>query len=255
MNIYRVKFSKSELSKLPEDEQIFLFQMAHFLNEISMLHKCLVMSGNGLSTSNEIERQGQVSLSIFFLRLLAGKLKEGWEMLQKDYFGSKLSRYYKKELTLSGRDSLKKLEQYFAGENVVSFIRNEFSFHYGKGKIKDGKGKFREVLKEVLSKAIDSEIFEMALSEEATSLYAFSDIMVHKAIFEYLEPSDIEKSLKKLMDEVVRDVSRWFIDFGNECLRVTVEKLNIEYTKAEIPDPPLLREMRLPYFVKDHRKK
>ncbi len=244
MTVYKVQFSKSELSKLPEDEQIFLIQLAHFLNEVSMLHKCLVISGNGLSTSNEIERQGQVSLVLFFLRLLAGKLKEGWEMLQKDYFGSKLSRYYEKELPQMGSDSLKKLKKYFAGKNVINFVRDEFSFHYGKGEIK-----------KVLDKASDADIFEMTLSEEATSLYAFGDFMVHKAIFEYLSPSHIERSLKKLMDEVVRDVSKWFLDFGGECLLITVKKLNIDHGKIEIPDPPFLRDLKMPYFVRDHRMK
>lgn len=246
MTIYQVRFSKTELSKLPEDEQIFLLQLTHFLNEISMLHKCLVMSGNGLGTSNDIERQGQVALALFFLRLLAGKLKEGWEMLQKGYFGSKsrLSQYYESELPPIGRDSLKKLKQYFARENAINFIRDELSFHYGKGKIK-----------EVLNRTSDTDNFEMVLSEEATSLYSFSDFMVHKALFEYFEPSGIEKSLKKLMDEVVRDVSKWFLDFGGECLLITVKKLNIDYTNIEIADPPLLRDLKLPYFVRDHRAK
>jgi hypothetical protein len=52
------------------------------------------------------------------------------------------------------------------------------------------------------------------------------------------------------MDEIIRDVSRWFLDFGGECLLVIVKKLNIDSLKEEIPDPPLLRELRLPFFVK-----
>jgi hypothetical protein len=241
MDFFRVKITKNELDKLSKEEQILLFQLTHFLNEISILQKCVVISGNGINTLNKIEKHGQISLALFFIRLLAGKLKEGWEMLQRDFFGSKLSKYYENGLPSAGKDSLNHLKKYFSGDNVINFVRNEFSFHYGKEKIKKELNKVRE-----------NEIFEMLLCEEGQGncLYTFSDFMVHKAIFSYFKQSDIEKALNKLMDEIIRDVSRWFLDFGGECLLVIVKKLNIDSLKEEIPDPPLLRELRLPFFVK-----
>lgn len=240
MTFYSIKITKAELEKLSEDEKIFLFQLAHFLNEISILNKCLVMSGNGLTTSKDkIERHGQVSLVLFFLRILAGKLEEGWQMLNRDFFNSKLSKDYEKELPPNAIDSLNKLKRYLNSKNVIKFLRNEFSFHYGK-----------EEIKKELNKVNETEIFEMFLSDEATSLYAFSDPMILRVICEYLELSDIEKASNKLLDVVSRDVTRWFLDFGNECLLLIVKKLNIDYSKTEIPDPPLLREVKLSYFVK-----
>ncbi|MEW6715524.1 MAG: hypothetical protein AB1306_10600 [Nitrospirota bacterium] len=240
MTFYNIKINKTELEKLSEDEKIFLFQLAHFLNEISILNKCFVMAGNGLTGSKDkIERHGQVALGLFFLRMLAGKLEEGWQMLQRDFFGSKLSKDYEKELPPNAIDSLNKLKRYLSSKNVIKFLRDELSFHYGK-----------EEIKKELSKASTTETFEMFISDEATSLYAFSDPMILRIICEYLELPDVEKASKKLLDGISGDVTRWFLEFANECLLLIVKKLNIDYSKTEIPNPPLLREVKLPYFVR-----
>jgi len=108
MNFFRVKITKDDLAKLSEDEQLLLFQLTHFLNELNILQKCVIMSANGINTFNEIEKHGQVSLTLFFIRLLAGKLYEGWKRLDKDFIQSKLYKTYERELSSTGQESLDK---------------------------------------------------------------------------------------------------------------------------------------------------
>jgi len=139
-----------------------------------------------------------------------------------------------------------KIKDYFRGKNnLVNIVRNKFAFHYDKEKIK-----------KELQNVDKDENLEMFLSEEGgqgNCLYAFSDLIVHRAMLRHAEPSNIGVALNKLMDEIVKNVTRWFLDFGGEYLVIIAKKLNIDYPKTEILeilDPPSLRELRLPFFVK-----
>jgi len=138
MKLSKKNIPKSKLDTLDEIEQVFFIQLMHFLNELNVLQKCVIVSSNKLESLKTIEKRGQISQAQFFIRILAGKLNEGWEMIRKDFFKTQLSREYENLLSQKGKESLSELKVYFKDKNnLVRLIRDKFAFHYDKEKIKE----------------------------------------------------------------------------------------------------------------------
>ena len=87
----------TKLRIVPEHERTLFVLLGHVVNEINVLNKTFY-----LATQFEEEPRWRVhahiSQSLVFARALVGKLNEGWELLQKGYFNSQLSREYDKHL-------------------------------------------------------------------------------------------------------------------------------------------------------------
>jgi len=239
MKLLRFNIPKSKLDAIPEDEQVFFIQLTHLLNELNILQKCVIISSTGMTSLNAVKRRGQVSQAQFFIRMLAGKLNEGWEMLKKDFFDTQLSRRYEKVLSRAGKDSLSQFKRYFTRKNNINLIRKKFAFHYDTEKIKEGIGKIPQ-----------SEALEMFISEHrGNCLYSLSDVIANWAILHSIDPSNPQRAMEILIDEVAIKVSRWFQEFGGNCISIIVEKLGLDYTEIEVSETPLIDDVRLPYFV------
>lgn len=240
MELLKVNIRKSKLDTIPENERVFFIQLTNFLNELNILQKCVFFSGNEIKSLNAIERRAQISQALFFIRMLAGKLNEGWEMLNKDFFGTQLSKEYKTALSQVGKDSLSELKRYFTRDNNVNLIRKKFAFHYDAEKI---KGEIDKIPK--------NEVLEMLISEHrGNCLYSFSDVTVNWAILNSIDPSNPARAMDTLIVEVAIKVGGWFQEFGADCVCIISEKLGLDYTGVEIPEPPLIDDVKLPYFVK-----
>lgn len=240
MKLLKVDIPKSKLDIMLKNEQVFFVQLTHMLNELNILQKCVIVSSNGLKLLRAADRRGQVSQALFFIRTLAGKLNEGWVMLERAFFKACLSKEYEKILSQGGKASLSELKRYFRGKNNVNLIRKKFAFHYDRDKIR-----------EELDKIPQSEVLEMFISEHrGNCLYSLSDAVVNWALLNSIDPSSPQRAMEILIDEVAVKVSGWFQEFGGDCIRIIVEKLDLDYTEIEIPEPPLLDDVRLPYFVK-----
>jgi len=140
---------------------------------------------------------GEVSQALFFVRMLAGKLNEGWVMLERAFFNTCLSKKYEKILSQSGKDGLSDLKRYFNGENNANLIRKKFAFHYDTDKIR-----------EELDKMLESEILEMFISEHrGNCLYSLSDAVVNWGLLNCIDPSNPRRAMEILIDEVAVKVS------------------------------------------------
>ena len=158
------------MDTLDEIEQVFFIQLMHFLNELIVLQKCVIVSSNKLESLKPIEKRGQISQAQFFIRTLAGKLYEGWEMIRKDFFKTQLSREYESLLSQKGKESLSELKIYFKDKNnLVHLIRDKFAFHYDKEKIKEQTDKIPQ---EALLEVYTSE-------QPANCLYSLSDTIIN----------------------------------------------------------------------------
>jgi len=135
MKLSKINIPKSKLDTLPEIEKVFFIQLMQFLN---VLQKCVIVSSNELGSLTTIEKRGQISQAHFFIRILAGKLYEGWKMIRKDFLNTQLFKKCENLLSQKGKESLSELIGYFNDRNnKVRLIRNKFAFHYDKEKIKE----------------------------------------------------------------------------------------------------------------------
>ncbi len=241
MKLSKINIPKSKLDTIPEIEQVFFIQLMHFLSELNILQKCVIVSSNKLASLTTIEKRGQISQAHFFIRILAGKLYEGWEMLRKDVLKTQLSREYENLFSQKGKESLSELIVYFNDENnLVRLIRNKFAFHYDKEKIK-----------EEIDKIPQEELLEMYISENRVNyLYSISDTIVNWAILNSIDSSNSQRAMDILIGEIAIKVSGWFREFCGDCVRIIYEKLELDCTEVEISEPPSIDEVKLPYFVK-----
>jgi hypothetical protein len=99
MELSKINIPKSKLDTIDEIEQVFFIQLMHFLNELNVLQKCVIVSSNKLESLTTIEKRGQISQAHFFIRTLAGKLYEGWKMIKKDFLKTQLSEKYENLLS------------------------------------------------------------------------------------------------------------------------------------------------------------
>jgi len=239
MILRKIIISRAQLNVIPLDERIFFVKVGHVLNELNTLQKVARFSAH--HTGDSIETKGRNLYALFFVRILAGKLLEAWSALQRDFFGAKLSKTYEAQLDNEARQNLSKLKQYFNDRNLISQIRNNFAFHYS------GSDKIAAQLEE----ASKEDTFEVLLApEHGNCLYSMSDVIVNFALLDSIDPTDHEKALQKVLDEVFM-VTRQFLDFFGECVLIILKQyIGSDSEDAKVGDAPLLDEVAIPYFVR-----
>jgi len=241
MKLLKINILKSKLDTTPEIERVFFIQLMHFLNELDILQKCVIVSSNKLKSLKTIEKRGQISQAHFFIRTLVGKLYEGWKMIKEDFLNTQLSEKYENLLSQKGKESLSELIGRFKDRNnIIRLIRNKFAFHYDKEKIK-----------EEIDKIPQEELLEMYISKHPVNcLYSISDTIVNWSILNSIDSSNSQQAMDILIGDIAIKVSGWFREFCGDCVRIIYEKLELDYTEVEIPEPQLIDEVELPYFVK-----
>jgi len=245
MKLLKINIPKSKLDTIPEIERVFFIQLMQFLNELNILQKCVIVSNNELESLTTIEKGGQISQAHFFIRTLAGKLYEGWKMIGKNFFETQLSSEYENLLSQKGKESLSELIGYFNdGNNKVRLIRNKFAFHYDKEKIE-----------EEIDKIPQEKLLEMHISKHRVNcLYSISDTIVNWSILNSINSSNSQQAMDILIGDIAIKVSRWFREFCGDCVCIIAKKLELNSTEVEIPEPPSIDDVKLPYFVKRAEK-
>lgn len=242
MELYKFEIPKKILEALPENELLFFIQIGTVLSEIYTLHRLTLFSNKNLETT--VERRAQNAQSFFLLTLLTGKLSESWKLLEKLYFGGKLSKEYEKFLPDDAKESLNKLKRYFNRENLITTVRNKISSHYD----------FHEIKKHI-KKIGEAEPLVIYLSPaRGNCFYYASNLLTMMTVLEMTnEATDALKALDKFFKEIW-EVAEWFLDFFHHCLIAMAEKNGWENRmitkKVEIPEPPGIDEIFIPCFLK-----
>ncbi|MFC1488592.1 hypothetical protein ACFL6B_01960 [Thermodesulfobacteriota bacterium] len=245
MKLYKLEIQKEHLASLPEKESLFFIQIGTILNDINILHKITFFSNK--ETETEVERRALNSQSFFLLLVLSGKLHEGWKVLQNLFFRGHLSREYDEYLPDEAKQDLDKIKKYFGkANNLISKIRNKFSFHYDQDEIKNSLQNFP-----------DDEPLEIYLSTSRGNCFYFaSTVLIMRAVLESTgkDISDPQAALTQFFDEVL-NVTGWMMNFLNYCLLVVPEKLGWDQSlikeTIELENPPNPDDVFLPPFLNE----
>jgi hypothetical protein len=241
MKVIKFQIPHEALKAMPSDERAFFIHFANFLSEIRILMKCVVLTGK-FEQSNEVEWRGDISQHLFFLRLLASKLHEGYMLVQKAYHGSGLAKSLEKRLPENARRARKDISKYFGKENCLSTVRDKFGFHYDADLIEGGFNRLGEK---------DAKELTMYLSTQGEGeLCNFSDFMIYVAMHTHLK-LDIKEDLYKTLFFEVDKVFKLFLEFGPNCLGETLKLLvpKMKLEALDIPDPPKYQDLKLPFFI------
>jgi hypothetical protein len=239
MKIFKKRFSKSELNNIPEDERYFFLLIGHLANELNILQKLIIMCYK-LPAKNKANERAHLSQVLTIVKILVGKVWEGWELIRKAFFATRLSREYDSLLSPEAREALKNLKRYFDSNNLVKNVRNEFSFHYNFDKIKSG-----------FSAVPDNEELDIYLAETTgNSLFYASEVAINFSMLDMIDSCNHQHSFDKLFNETIKIVS-WLVDFAVGCMNLITKRyyLALNYEPLDIGPVPTINDIEIPYFV------
>jgi hypothetical protein len=241
VDVYEIKITKDQLQSLPDAERILVLQFGHVCNELSFLNKLLLMVSD--TKTEGLEKKAMVAQAMIVVRLYIGKVFEAWRMLERDYFGSQLSRSLDTTLDSEGKNSLKALKIYFGRKNLLSSIRNDFSFHY-----------WAEHLPKAMNAFDDSREFQLILSGPyANTLHKFSDEFVTVAMLEASGENDPQVAMDKVVGDLV-SVGGKMINFLEHGLAAVFQNRlgksweDFEYTVHKIEPKENIETFKVPFF-------
>ncbi len=245
MKIYEIPISQAQLDSFPANERLFFIQIGHLANELSTLNRLLLFVSNSSCTTN-LETRAKNSQTLLLIRLCCGKLFEGWQMLQRDYFGSKISIEYDDLLDRSGQKSLAEIKRYFSKNNLIKDIRDNFAFHYSSDELK---------AKIPIIEGTDPLYIYLGYSH-GNSFYYFADVIVGSAMMSKVPGADAQQAMNTLFADPISAI-KWFLDFIGSCMIVLVEKYlgttleALEANTIEIQNPKKLKDVQLPFFLEE----
>jgi hypothetical protein len=242
MKVYRVVVPNDKLLGMPETERVLLVQLGHLCNELSFFNKLLVFASD--LTARGMERYAMVTQSMIITRVFIGKIFEAWRMMERDFFGSRLSKELEPALSQNGKEALSKLKRYFGQSNLISTIRNTYSFHYDADNIEA-----------TLRTLPTDKPLEMFLGENySNTLHYFCEEIVSTAMLSAASETEPQKAMDRIIGELV-EVSGYLIDFTNHTMAAIFERHlgksweDFETEDIEVDTPFSLDGFKIPFFI------
>jgi hypothetical protein len=101
MKMLKVTISAEELKKVPRDEYVLFTLLQLLVSEILLLQKLLILCPK--HDAHPVIQTANNHQILTVLRLLAGKVFEGWELIRTKFFGTGISKRYEELLTQEGK--------------------------------------------------------------------------------------------------------------------------------------------------------
>ncbi len=246
VKLFKLQISKDELLSIPKKELELFIQLTNFYNDVNILQKMMVISGisREKANNNKIVEMSLSSQALFFIRIQAGKLYEGWKMLGIHFFNNEIfSKEYNKKGSPQSKKNLSKLKKYFGKNNLIENIRNNYAFHYSE---KSSNNMIQQI-----AEANNLKFFEMYYSKEyANCFYSIAHDLLNFSILKEINSSDQAKAMDDFFQQIM-DTTKQFLDFTQDCIGVISKKyLQLNCEEVQIPEPQNLNDIRFPFFVK-----
>jgi hypothetical protein len=243
MKIHHIKLTKAQLEAIPEAERTLLILSAHAANELSTLVKIFHFCSKH-EAKTEVEKAFRNAQAMTLGRILTGKLYECWILLQKGFFGARLSKAYEDQFDRQASDALEGLKKYFGKPNLIEAVRNRHAFHYAPDQIAAG---FKRVA--------EQEPLDIYMSEtNVNTLYAFADVVAGHALVEDIAAGDIAKGFDSLIVETTRALA-WLNQVIAACMLIAIKTYlgksaeDLGSTEIEVTGVPDWKSVTIPYFV------
>jgi len=238
--LYRLIIDKDGLNRIKPEERAFFFALGHVANEINILNKQILWCSDFSSKSDHIIK-GQITLSQFSYRTLAGKLNEANELIKTAFLSKKYAKSYVESFNDNASETLKEIKKYFGSSNIVNKIRNNHSFHYSATNFSENLSGIPDDLEVFLHKT------------QGNSLYYASEVIATMAMMKSCGSSDWSTLLNEIVSEL-NGISKLMLSFSHEFMTEFVKKHSKVIVKnnpepLELCDLPLLKEIQIPWFV------
>lgn len=249
VKVSKIQITKEVLLSMCENERVFFIQSGDLLNDLNVFSKLLMFCMNRQREDKVAMKTARDVQTMCLIRILVGKLHEGWKLIDKWYYGSAVSRKYDQFLGQSAKAAVDEIKKYFSRRtNLISEIRNRLAFHYGPKKPEE----WRERVRVLIDKMQASQILEVYVSKaHGNCLFPMSNESVILDILNLTGESNNKQAWEKLHEDI-KKVINWFIDFLNDYHLVCAEEyLGLKACGEEEIPAPSIKNVSLPYFTTD----
>lgn len=131
LRLHTLIYSKADLDRAPDDERLFFLMASSVANDTQMLNKTMAVILREDDAGHRIINQGNSAFALMMLRMLAGRLREGWRLIRKHLPMIKAS--YVGELSSDAQSGFHAIVAYFEQPKPGSLIwrvRDGMAFHH-----------------------------------------------------------------------------------------------------------------------------
>ena len=227
------RLSRAYLNKLHPHEKSILFAAARIQNEIRFCVRGL-HAAMAFKHDSPIVMKAQLSLQLFQVRLLAGKLFEGSCLIDRFYFHKKRSDLQKafQVYVCDGEDGAKVEKEYlrdFDGEYLRS-VRNKLSFHFDQHELELQFAQMPDELELLIGMPDGCEGREMQI------VHYYIEAMLGHALISKVESCDERHAFAQATERVNRSAVA-LLKFSNCLIFWILSKGGREAWDGEAPHP------------------
>ncbi|WP_397606171.1 hypothetical protein [Sphingorhabdus sp.] len=256
IEVYSVSYTVAELKAVPKADRTFFLAMTGLANDLQTLTKQFRISMN-FSDESKIVQQGAHSVAMLNLRMLAGRMYEGWKSISGHY--PKLADVYDQRLGEQAKQARLELNRYFKPSletskpkppaSLLEMVRHKIGFHSDWTLISKNFDVFED----------DAEMGEYFCETMGNTLY-FSAELIHLQTLSTLQgkPVDPIVALDRLISDAIA-VTGWINHFAFGFAHAFLS-LHFEHKLQAMPQnfdlimgQPEFDDLRLPFFVEGFR--
>ena len=239
MKLEKYTLKRSQFDALSRQEQVFLAQLLHYLNEIWIVRHTLLISNNRLRNRVGVALSAQIAQSNFLIKLHAGLLYEAWRTIEKTY--GRLNTTHRYDLPQESMDSLAALKKYFnTGTPLVKYIRQKHAFHCDAERVAEG-----------INLVSRDEPLEVYMATEGGNFFCpQAELMGNASLLAFIEAGDIKQATERFMLEILVEVTEKITTFAHGFSAVLLARAGaVRSQEDETVDASPRSIHELPYFM------
>lgn len=229
--------------RIPGDDRSLMIWCGHIHNELVVMLKFLGAVGY-TNCDNATEVEANTVQLLTTAKIIAGKLWEGWLLIEAGMLKNKATREYVDQLNPEAVAALEELKKYFGSNNRLKQIRNSYAFHYDFNGLKELPEGWENVPDE-LSFSVGAFPFH--------TLFFVSEVVVNKSMFLAFGANDAKEGARKFWDEI-SSVTTSMIRLCGGIFSSVIERHvgkpgEIDAAIVGIPNPPRESEVVAPFYI------
>jgi len=244
MKIKKISISRKNINKQDKNERLFFYISSWFLSEIRTLKSLYFFSMN-VSNAESLEIYGRNYRTLSIACLLGAKLWEGWQMLQKCYFATKIHIEYESLYSKEAKEALGSLKKYFDKGNasIIGKIRNS-TFHYPIS-IEEKQKLERQFIIEEEDDGTDYYIGDTY----EQSIFSIDQFIV--TVIDKTETKSIDDAKRVLHSEIQKNIAN-FYRFLGEYILFFQKKCDFTQEDKQLKNVTIIRkDINIPFFFKE----
>ena len=242
IELHELHYTKAELASAPAKDRLFYLMATGLANDLQTLMKLFAVAV-GEERDELIIKQGSSTVGMLMLRLLSGRLWEGWNLLKNGY--EPIEPHYEADLGPETRTALGELRIYFAKRgNLIATVRDKIGFHADSGIVKKAFERLPD----------DADLGDYLCRTIGNTLYYSAELIHYEAISGFTGGDDQPASLRILVGDVRRLVGH-FNTFIFGFARLFLERHlkrqldDMRDRKTQLEGVPHFDDLKLPFFT------